>query len=110
MYNTLKQITLVHGVSGKEHRVANTLKEMTQNMLGEDVEFLKSAISSLDTTSDNAEEQADTWVYMTYSINSGSYHPCPYRWSGCRPCSCLGRPCFASSYPSLLHRVSFRRW
>ena len=28
MYNTLKQITLVHGVSGKEHRVANTLKEM----------------------------------------------------------------------------------
>ena len=23
MYNTLKQITLVHGVSGKEHRVAN---------------------------------------------------------------------------------------
>ncbi len=28
MYNTLKQITLVHGVSGKEHRVANTIKEM----------------------------------------------------------------------------------
>ena len=28
MYNTLKTITLVHGVSGKEHRVANTLKEM----------------------------------------------------------------------------------
>lgn len=28
MYNTLKQITLVHGVSGKEQRVANTLKEM----------------------------------------------------------------------------------
>lgn len=28
MYNTLKQITLVHGVSGHEHRVANTLKEM----------------------------------------------------------------------------------
>ena len=27
MYNTLKQITLVHGVSGHEHRVANTLKE-----------------------------------------------------------------------------------
>ena len=28
MYNTLKQITLVHGVSGHEYRVANTLKEM----------------------------------------------------------------------------------
>lgn len=28
MYNTLKQITLVHGVSGHEHNVANTLKEM----------------------------------------------------------------------------------
>ena len=28
MYNTLKQITLVHGVSGKENRIANTLKEM----------------------------------------------------------------------------------
>ena len=28
MYNTLKTITLVHGVSGKEKRVANTLKEM----------------------------------------------------------------------------------
>ncbi len=28
MYNTLKQITLVHGVSGKEHRVANKIKEM----------------------------------------------------------------------------------
>ena len=28
MYNTLKQKTLVHGVSGKEHRVANTIKEM----------------------------------------------------------------------------------
>ena len=27
MYNTLKQITLVHGVSGKEHRVANTIKD-----------------------------------------------------------------------------------
>ena len=28
MYNTLKQITLVHGVSGKEHRVANKIQEM----------------------------------------------------------------------------------
>lgn len=28
MYNTLKQITLVHGVSGHEHRVANTIKDM----------------------------------------------------------------------------------
>ena len=28
MYNTLKQITLIHGVSGKEHRVANGIKEM----------------------------------------------------------------------------------
>ncbi len=28
MYNTLKQITLVHGVSGKEHRVANKIQEL----------------------------------------------------------------------------------
>ena len=28
MYNTLKTITLVHGVSGKEHRVAHTIREM----------------------------------------------------------------------------------
>ena len=28
MYNTLKTITLVHGVSGRENRVANTIKEM----------------------------------------------------------------------------------
>lgn len=28
MYNTLKQVTLVHGVSGKEHRVAHKIEEL----------------------------------------------------------------------------------
>ena len=41
MYNTLKQITLIHGVSGKEHRVANGIKEIIAGAFDDNIASLR---------------------------------------------------------------------